>query len=250
MKEDKITVMIVDDDLRSQQVLEHHLLTIPGVGIMAIASGAAEAYKFILEKVPDLIFLDVEMPGKTGFDLVNDLYKLDIRPGIIFQTAFDKYAIQAIRSAAFDYLLKPIDREELLEALIRYRSSRHLVHSREQIDQLVRRPRMPGKVKLKSQKGFILVDPDEIYYCLADWNYTEIFYGENRKTTVCMTLRKVMELMPDHLFFRINRSTLVNLNYLAEVSRMDHTCTLRIDGKPVAFPINREHIAALEEHVG
>ena len=178
MKEVKITVMIVDDDTKSQEVLEHHLRTIPGVEIMAIASGAVEAYKIILGQVPDVIFLDVEMPGKTGFDLVNDLYKLNIHPCIIFQTAFDKYAIEAIRNAAFDYLLKPIDREELLEALARFRSARHLVHTGEQVDRLLMNPHLPGKIKLKSKKGFILIDPDDIYYCQAEWNYTANSYFE------------------------------------------------------------------------
>ena len=79
----------------------------------------------IREQVPDVLFLDVEMPGKTGFDLVGEIRKLGINPCIIFQTAFDKYAIEAIKNAAFDYLLKPIDKEELLLALAKYKASSH-----------------------------------------------------------------------------------------------------------------------------
>ena len=250
MHGEKITVMIIDDDIKSQEVLEHHLRTIPGIEIMAIASSADEAYRTILEQVSDVIFLDVEMPGKSGFGLVYDLHKLNIHPCIIFQTAFDKYAIEAIKNAAFDYLLKPVDREEILEALARFRSARHPVHTEEQIDRLRMNPRPPGKVKLKSKKGFILIDPDEIYYCQSDWNYTDIFYGENQKTTLCLTLRKVQELLPEHSFFRISRSIIINLKYLTEVSSRDHSCILDISGKQVSFPINREHIAELEERVG
>jgi len=250
MNSDKITVMIVDDDVKSQEVLEHHLRTIPGVEIMAVASGATEAYKIILEQIPDVIFLDVEMPGKTGFDLVYDLHKLNIHPCIIFQTAFDKYAIEAIKNAAFDYLLKPIGREDLLEALARFRSSGHRVHSPERFESLIRNSQSTGKIKLKSKTGFILVDPGEIYYCQSDWNYTDIFYGENKKTTLCMTLRKVQELLPEEAFFRISRSNIINIRHLTEVSRHDRVCILNISGKPVSFPINREHIAELEERIG
>jgi len=111
-------------------------------------------------------------------------------------------------------------------------------------------PHLPGKIKLKSKKGFILIDPDEIYYCQSDWNYTDLFYGNNQKATLCMTLRKVQELLPEHSFFRINRSTIINLKYLTEVSRQDKVCIMTISGKLVSFPINREHIAELEERIG
>ena len=250
MKSDEITVMIVDDDIKSQELLAHHLRTIPGVAIVAVASGAAEAYKIILEHFPDIVFLDVEMPVKTGFDLVYDLHKRNIHPCIIFQTAYDKYAVEAIKSAAFDYLLKPIDPEELHEALARFRTSGPRALSTERVEGLIRKSRSTGKIKLKSKNGFVLVDPVDIYYCQSDWNYTDIFYGENKKTTLSMTLRKVQAILPEGTFFRISRSVLINLWCLAEVSRQDRTCILNIAGKQVSFPINRKHIAELEEKVG
>ncbi len=250
MKEDKITVMIVDDDIRSQQVLEYHLRSIPEIEILAIASGAGEAYRFLLETVPDLIFLDVEMPGKTGFDLVGEIRKLGINPSIIFQTAFDKYALEAIKHAAFDYLLKPIDKEELLLALAKFKASNHKHQFEDQVARLIRHIDPNRKIRLNSKKGFILVDPDDIYYCRAEWNYTDVHYGDNQKATLSMNLRKVQELLPERSFFRISRSTIINMKYLTEVSRLDHTCTLHIHGKNIHFPITREHIAELEERVG
>lgn len=250
MKEGHITVLIVDDEAKSREVLEYHLRTIPGVEIGGVVSSAAEAYRMILEHVPEIIFLDVEMPGKTGFDLVNDLFKLDIHPCIIFQTAFEKYAIEAIKNAAFDYLLKPVDRESLLNVLARYRSSKNIHLTAGQVDQLLNFPNRQSKIKLKSKKGFILVDPDDIYYCQSDWNYTDIYHGENQKTTICLTLRKTMELLPDRSFFRISRSVVINLKYLTEVSRQERKCILRIGGKTEVFPINRERMGELEERVG
>ena len=247
---DTLTVMIVDDDLSSQQVLKHHLNTISGVVIIAVASGADEAYRMILEKVPDIIFLDVEMPGKSGFDLVSDLYKLKIHPCVIFQTAYDKYAIEAIRAAAFDYLLKPVDREELLEAIAKFKASRNQDPKVNPDERRVPQIDPIRRIRLNSKKGFILVDPDDIHYCIADWNYTDVYYGNDQKETLCINLRKFYEQLPAQSFFRINRSTVINLKYLSGVSRMDHQCTLNIHGKILRFSTTREHIAELEERLG
>ncbi len=218
--------------------------------ILAIASGADEAYKMILEQVPDVLFLDVEMPGKTGFDLVGEIRKLGINPCIIFQTAFDKYAIEAIKHAAFDYLLKQIDKEELLQSPAKFKASNHNHQFEDQVARLIRHIDPNRKIRLNSKNGFILVDPDDIYYCQSDWNYTDIYYGDNQKITLSMTLGSVQDLLPEHSFFRISRSTIINLKFLTEVSRQDRTCILNISGKPVSFKINREHIAELEERLG
>ena len=249
MKSEKIKVLIVDDDVKSQEVLAYHLKTITDAEILGIVSSADEAYNFLLENSPDLIFLDVEMPGKTGFDLVDDIRKLKINPGIIFQTAFDKYAIQAIKNAAFDYLLKPIDKAELLESFAKYKALKLQNNFENRVEKLIRDTNTIQRIQLKSKKGFILVNPDEIYYCLADWNYTDIYYGENKKETLSLNLRKVEELLPENLFFRISRSTLINLKYLTEISRKDHKCTLHVHGKSIQFPITRENIAILEDRM-
>jgi DNA-binding LytR/AlgR family response regulator len=92
------------------------------------------------ERVPDILFLDVEMPGKSGFDLLNDLRKPEIQPCIIFQTAFDKYAIEAIKNAAFDYLLKPVDREAILTSLSRYKARKRQYQLGNQIADLLTQP--------------------------------------------------------------------------------------------------------------
>jgi two-component system, LytTR family, response regulator len=250
MKEDKITVMIVDDDIKSQQMLEYHLHSIPGIEILSIASSADEAYRFLLGKVPDLIFLDVEMPSKSGFDLVQDLHRLNLSPCIIFQTAFDKYAIEAIKHAAFDYLLKPIDREELLETLVKFRTFNEYNQFDNRVERLIRHLNPIRKIQLKSKNGFILVDPNEIYYCESDWNYSIIFYGLGCKETLCINLGKLLEMLPSLSFFRISRSVVINIKYLTRVSRDKNICTLQIQDREVNFHIPSKHIQEMEKWLG
>ena len=226
MKNEKIKVLIVDDDKKSQDVLAFHLRSIPDIEIIAITSGADEAYTFLLENTPDLIFLDVEMPVKTGFDLIADINKLKISPGIIFQTAFDKYAIQAIKNSAFDYLLKPIDRAELLEALTKFRNIRHHNNLEQQVEHLINQIKPIEKIRFNNRTGFIMIDPTEIIYCQADWNYTEIWFSKEKKELVTMNIGKVFNMLPKIQFIRINRSVIINRNHLERLNRKSRTVIL------------------------
>jgi len=246
MKEDKITVMIVDDDIKSQQVLEYHLRSIPGIEILSIASSADEAYRFLLETVPDLIFLDVEMPGKTGFDLLYEIRKLGIKPCIIFQTAFDKYAIEAIKHAAFDYLLKPIDKEELLKALARVRNSRHQHTLEEKVESLISRIKSAEKIRFNTRAGFILIDPGEIIYCKADWSYTEIWFLKEKKEVVTMNIGKLESILPSEKFIRISRSIIINKDHVNRLNCKTRIITLSKTNDKYEFKISQENLKSLK----
>ena len=248
MKEDKITVMIVDDDIKSQQVLEYHLRSIPGIEILSIASSADEAYSFLLLEVPDLIFLDVEMPGKTGFDLVAQIRRLGINPCIVFQTAFDKYAIQAIKNAAFDYLLKPIDKEELLESLIKFKYSKLHHNLEEQVENLIHYIKPTEKIRFNARAGFIMIDPNDIIYCHADWNYTEIWLIKDKKEVVTMNLGNVEKLLPEILFAKISRSLLINRAYIVRFNRKTRMIYLNHNDSHIQFKVASSQINAIKEY--
>jgi len=237
MKTNKITALIVDDDAKSREVLEFHLRTIPDVEIIGSASGADEAFKMLLQRVPDILFLDVEMPVKSGFDLLTDLRKLSISPCIIFQTAFDKYMIEAIRFAAFDYLLKPIDREELQAALARHKSQVRQRNLDERIADLCRFLDRHKRIRFNTRRGFIMIDPDEVIYLKADWSYTEIRLSKEKSETVSMNIGKVEELLPHDLFVRISRSVIINRNYIEKLDRKARLITLRKKDEMFEFKV-------------
>ncbi len=250
MAQEKISVLIVDDDKKSQEVLVHHLAAITDIEILGIASSADEAYRFLLENIPDLIFLDVEMPGKSGFDLLSDIRKLNIKFGIIFQTAFDKYAIQAIKSAAFDYLLKPIDQAELLEALVKFRNSRNQQHLEEKVEQLIRQIKPVEKVRFNTRSGFIMINPAEIVYCKADWSYTEIYLSDGKMIVVSMNIGKVEALLDPDAFFRISRSIIIAIKAIASVNRKNHSCIITYGGKELTLKVTAGHMKKLDDRLG
>jgi len=173
MQTHNITILVVDDDPPSRQLIEKYLHTIPGITLLPSASEAETALSAILEHNPDLVFLDVEMPGKSGFDLLEELRKLDLSPCIVFQTAYNQYAIEAIRHAAFDYLLKPVDKEDLLKVLSRYKGHCQQNSLQGKLDDLIRHLHEHQKIRFNTRHGFLMIDPCDILYCQADWSYTE-----------------------------------------------------------------------------
>ncbi len=243
----QITALVVDDDKRSREVLSLHLRSIPGITVIGAARDADEALHMLMDKVPDILFLDVEMPGKTGFDLVADLKRRNIQTCVVFQTAFNHYAIQAIKTAAFDYLMKPIDPDELREVVAKYRVSHKKEGFEDKIDRLLDHLNPHKKIKLHTSRGFILIDPNEIYYCEADWNYSIVYYGDQQKETLCINLGKLLEMLPSTYFFRINRSIAINTRYLTCVSRKTHKCTIQKGFAEFSFTITARAIKDLEK---
>ncbi len=232
-----ITALVVDDDLRSREVLTLHLGAITGMKVIGTARSAAEALSMLTEKVPDMLFLDVEMPGKTGFDLVSDLRRLNIKTCIVFQTAYDKYAIQAIKSAAFDYLMKPIDPEELREVVAKYRAGKPHSQLAGKIDDLLSHLNAHKKIRFNTRTGFIMIDPAEIVYCQADCSYTEIFLTTGTKHVVSMNIGKVEKLLNPERFIKLNRSIIVRIDSIMTVNRKTHQCTITHTGKEISFKI-------------
>lgn len=115
-----INCIIIDDEQEACDRLESLLQKVDGITVLSKETKAEDGIKAVTELLPDLVFLDIEMPGKIGFDIVSDIRKQNLSPTFIFVTGYDQYAIKAIRSAAFDYLLKPVDIDELREAIDRF----------------------------------------------------------------------------------------------------------------------------------
>ncbi len=242
-----ITALIVDDDQRSREVLSLHLRSIPGINVIGAACDAGEALHMLLEKVPDILFLDVEMPGKTGFDLVADLKRLNIQTCVVFQTAFNHYAIQAIKTAAFDYLMKPIDPEELREVVAKYRTAKPHTHLAGKIDELLAHLNAHKKIRFNTRTGFIMIDPAEIVYCQADWSYTEIFLSSGTMHVVSMNIGKLEELLHPSHFFRINRSFILRIDSIVSVNRKTHQCIIKCAQDERSFKIPTGKLRELSE---
>jgi two-component system, LytTR family, response regulator len=240
-------VVIVDDESHAVAGLRAMLSKDNRIDVLAGISNPKEAVAFILDNKPDLVFLDIQMPGMNGFDVIKALKEEHVSPAVIFVTAYDRFAIDAIRLAAFDYLLKPIDTKELERCIDRYFS---VVAREEQTTRYINllESMNPGrKVKFTTSGGFLMINMNDILYIQADWNYAKIYLSKNHAETLTMNLGAVEKILPATMFMRINRSVIVNLNHLYRVKRIARQCVLIKDDVEYAFPIPISRIRQLEK---
>ena len=217
--------LIVEDELNSQELLKEIIEEYcEGVKVVATAQGVAEALEKIAEYKPQLLLLDIELSDGDGFQVLEQVEEVDF--DVIFTTAYDQYAIKAFKFAATDYILKPVDIEELQEAVKRIVEKRQNPDDNpasEQIQALIKNIRniqQPFKrIVLPTSNGFTVVDPKDIVRCEADRNYTFIFLRDKRKILVSRTIKEYEEMLVDFNFFRIHQSHLINLAFLKNYTR-------------------------------
>jgi two-component system, LytTR family, response regulator len=241
-----IRALIVDDEKAAQDILEHLLLRIPDVEVIGKASSADEALDMVINCLPDLIFLDVQMPEKNGFQLVDYLQKYMLNTHVVFVTAHAEFAINAMKVSAFDYLLKPVLMSELQETLLRFKAARRQASSLTNHESLTGKPARPCKIKFNTRTGYILVSPDDIMYCEADVNYTTLYFGKENREVITVNLGRIEEILADHSFYRISRSILINQLYLSKADRQKKHCLLVKEGERVVLEISPNHIRELE----
>ncbi|KLT67260.1 LytTR family DNA-binding domain-containing protein [Pedobacter sp. BMA] len=217
-----LKAIIVDDEEFARSSLFFLLQqNCPEIEITGIARSVQEAKEILFNHPIDLIFLDIAMPGGNGFDLIPDAKKH--KAAVIFTTAYDQYALKAIKANALDYLLKPIDIDELKTAVEKVTQHIKLFQNQNENDERV--SNLANSLSAKSEirkltlpygQGFKMIDVDEIIYIEADSNYSVVHLINKEKITVSKVLREFEELLPNDQFARIHKSSIINLNHLKE----------------------------------
>ncbi len=217
------TAIIIDDEAKGRLALKEKLIRYcPDVKLLAEASNGNEGIAAIEHHHPQIIFLDIEMPGMSGFDMLGQLPDKNFH--IIFTTAYNQYAIKAIKYAAFDYLLKPIDIEELIGAITKIKDlevnqtkqqlaslSENLLHPRKKLN----------KLAIPTLEGLLFYNINDIVYLEANSNYSNIFFTNGQKIIASKTLKDFEELLPDDVFFRPHHSYIINLNCIKKYIKGD-----------------------------
>ena len=231
-----INAVIIDDEKKCISLLKHLIENhCADISVVAEAENAAQGIQAIQQHKPDLVFLDIEMPDKTGFGMLNSLPDIDF--DIIFTTAYNHYAIKAIRFSALDYLLKPVDLDELKNALARIVKKHSKKEHRESVDMLMSNVRGPqpnfSRISLSTQDGLVILHVDEIVYCEASGTYTLFYLKNKEKIIVSKTLKEYEELLKDHHFLRVHNSFLINLNEVKKYIKGDGGSVMMSNGNEV-----------------
>ncbi|HEV8515249.1 MAG TPA: LytTR family DNA-binding domain-containing protein [Cyclobacteriaceae bacterium] len=213
--------IVVDDELKSRESLKILLEDFcEGVEVVATCQNVDESIEAIQRLNPDVVFLDIQLQRETGFDLLTRLKHFDFN--VIFTTAYSEYAIKAFKFSAVDYLLKPIDIEELKRALgkLEKKIGSGITERLQQLMQNIRSESSGNfKLALPTVDGLIFVKVKNILYCEASSNYTEITMEDGKKYIVSRTLKEYEDLLADQDFFRVHHSTLINLNAIKKYVR-------------------------------
>jgi two-component system LytT family response regulator len=206
--------IIIDDERLARNELKKLLSEYPEIEIVAEAANAAEGIQRIEELQPDLIFLDIQMPGKTGFEM---LAELDRSPHVIFTTAYDEYALRAFEVNALDYLLKPIEPKRLSDAI---QKLEHIEEKESEGSEMPSTPRGAlgefDQVFVKDGERCWFVKLTDIRLFESVGNYAKVFFGPN-KPLILKSLNALEERLDEHIFFRANRKHIVNLRMIEKV---------------------------------
>ena len=247
----KITTVIVDDNQECIFGLEEHLATLPEIELLASASNYRQAKNAIIANKPDLVFLDIEMPVKNGFELlqeIRDSGKASFE--VIFHTAFDKYLIDALRQSALDYILKPVKREDLVEVIERFKTK-----ERKRLNELIipTASGIPEMISLPVSTGMRFVDKKNIVLvqCVKDGmlkkSIWEVLFNDGTKLKLRSNLNagQLELLLGTDRCVCINQSTLVNLHYLSLVEFKTRECFLVPPYDTIQLFVSRNKLAEL-----
>jgi len=237
-----IKCILIDDESNSLEMMEWLLKTYcPQVKIEAMCNAADRGIEAIHKYRPDVVFLDIEMPHMNGFDMLEQFDKLFF--DVVFCTAYDQFAIKAFRYSALNYLLKPVDPEDLKETIRRLEEKKS-VPSQGQIELLlqnIRQTNKPGvqRIALTTGDGMIFVPTTDILYCEAESNYTAVVLEGGKKIIVSKVLKEIDEALAGPDFFRVHNSFLININRIRKFVRGDGGYVVMEDGANVSISRSR-----------
>ncbi len=236
----KIKAIIIEDEPESQVALATMLKThCETVDLLGIFTNIKSAVDYLRGHEVELIFLDIELPGESGFSLFN--YKIKSTTKIIFTTAYNQYAVQAFKISAVDYLLKPLDVQELKDAVgkvVKMESS-HMLNEAYRI-LIENLNHGNNRLAISHQNGYDMVETNDILWLEAEINYTTIHLKSKRNVTVAKTLRIFEESLDSNKFFRISRSAIVNIDHIVRLNKNNTLSLTLVDNSTIPVSESRK----------
>ncbi len=246
MKINMIKTIIVEDEQSDSDLMINLLEEYEAIDIVAAEREIESGIAAIIFHKPDLIFLDINIYGRLSFEILDAVNKYKLRPKIVFTTAYNNYMNRAFKYAAFDYLLKPVDRNELKETIRRFKASYkqyEFSRSYEMLKSIMR------KIIFGTAEGFEVVNPEDIVYIssVKGQSYAEVYLKNGDNIVITKNIGEVTKMLPESIFFRIHRSYILNLNYVKKVNRLSGKCFLQAENSVFEIPISREKSKLLKE---
>lgn len=227
-----IKTVIIDDEARARDTIRGILgLSQEDIELVGEAASVSEAYELISRKKPEIVFLDINLPDGTGFDLLKKFRKIFF--SIIFITAHEEYAITAFKYSAVDYIMKPVHAGELLNAISRAAEAIHEEETGIRLRALLSNIESLKKLVLRTAESIHIINVKDIIRCESDVNYTLFFLANKEKLLVSKTLKEYAELLEGNGFFRPHQSHLVNITHILRFDKADGGTLVLDDGSEI-----------------
>ncbi|RZK44016.1 MAG: response regulator transcription factor [Pedobacter sp.] len=231
-----ITAIIIDDEPHCISALKYDLdFFCKDVSVLATCNSGEEGISAIKEHAPDLVFLDIEMPGMNGLQMLEQLGD-SVNFQLIFTTAYDKFAARAFRLSAVDYLLKPIDNGDLQEAIakVKLQLNQEMAKRLNNLKHNLYQPISEQRIALPRRDGYDVIKVSDVAYCRADGAYTSITLCDGKEILLSKSLGEVVDMLPIELFERIHHSTVVNISLIKQFIKRDGNHVVMNDGLELA----------------
>lgn len=234
-----IEAVIVDDEIKALQSLSWELTNFSDeINVGASFTDPFEALHYLDNHTPDCLFLDIEMPTMDGFQFIKKLKNKDFP--VVITTAYNQYAIKALKNEAIDYLLKPIDTDDLKDTIVKIKKHNAKNYTAERLEKILinfNSGAVQKKITLNTDGKLLFLESDEILYAESDGNYSTLYLADGQKIVLTKKLKEVNELLPSDSFFRIHNSYIINLTKIKEFLKTDGYVVLQSNHK---IPVSRQ----------
>ncbi|MGE4587285.1 MAG: LytR/AlgR family response regulator transcription factor [Mangrovibacterium sp.] len=246
MENDRINTLVVDNDAGTRRLLYHYLQDIPDIQLAGEATCAQDALFSIMELRPQLVFMNPVIPGHSGIKLTEMLKKNRLSCHVIFISDDEKQVISAIKNNVYDFLLKPLKKEDVALAISRFREQQNS-RPEKKLSRIFGELGSKQKLRLSSTNSHVLIDPEDIVYCEAEGSYTSIYLDNGNRELSNNYLGMIARNLPKPNFYRISRTYLINLNKLIRVNKPTSTCILQSGRKKIRLHGSRKQLKLLCE---
>lgn len=244
MKQDKYTAVIIDDEQDSIEVLQSLLTNFDEISVVDTADNGIDGEYLISKHQPDIAFVDIDMPGKNGVELLKDMHNVHNETKVIFTTAYESYAIESIKYHPFGYLLKPVGLSQLKEVICHIKNDEKHIHGNNLIAN-----NNSNKLKVSSKQEVRFIDFDKIAYLRADGNYTILKLTDQKSINVTLQLGIIEKKLPENKFLRINRSEIINVELIDKIQRKNKQLTISFSGEVEKFFISKSKAKEIEASI-
>lgn len=234
-----LEAVLVDDEIKALQSLSWELTNFSDeIKVVASFTDPFEALQYLQKNTPDCLFLDIEMPTMDGFQFIQKLKNKDFP--VVITTAYNQYAIKALKHEAIDYLLKPIDTDDLNLTIAKIKKFNNKNYTHDKLEKILLKfnsDSLHKKITINTDGKLLFLESDEILYAESDGNYSTLFLSDGQKILLTKKLKEVNELLPKDTFFRIHNSFIINMNKIKEFLKTDGYVILQSNHK---IPVSRQ----------